>query len=1423
MRITLLLIFTFFLHFIAPAQLEGANWYFGTYAGLDFTSGTPTPLFDGALTTGEGCSSVSDNAGNLLFYTDGQLVYDRNHNLMPNGTGLLGHPSSAMSSVICPKPGTWNPGAGHFDGYIICTIDHGGGTNGIRWSEIDMLANGGNGEVVAATKNTHLFGTRTVEGATFMVHENGCDYWLVAKEVDNSVWRSYPVTSAGVGAISVVSNVGPVTPVAYGSIKGSPDSDVIGIANGQAGLQMYDFNRLTGQLTYRYGESALGNSYYSLEYSPSGRYLYYTRLSDPNIYQVDLATTTQAAFQASRTVIGTTANTAHYYLLGALQLAPNGRIYLALMGSTFLGEITAPDLMGVNSNYNDNAVNISGTNNNGSATVVRLGLPSFPGFLMKDEKTIAFAQICNTLDAQFSLSDYDDLYGQEWYITPAGSPYPSTPFTTNQSFMTNIPPGDYDVKVLLDYNCYSDSVIRSVTIVPIDTVDLGPDLCYSNGLVLDAGNQFDSYEWQDGSTNSTFTVPSAGTYTCQVGKMGEDLIYNGDFELGNTGFTSEYSYSTGGLSQGVYTVGTGIPNAWWNGCGDHTTGTGNMMILDADCGTSGTGTVSANFWCQPVSVTPNTDYYFSAFIANGGGATVVPNIALVMNGVQVTTFAPAPGACAYQELTYVWNSGAATSVNICMQEISNVCGGADFIVDDISFSSVCYSTDEVIVNPLPTATIIGDASVCNGAPEPVVTFTGADGTAPYTFTYSYNGGAPQTIVSTGNVATISVPTTTAGTFDYELLEVSDASATVCSQVQTGNATVTVLPLPTATISGDDIVCINSPEPVVTFTGANGTAPYTFTYSLNGGPNQTITSTGNVATINVPTTVNGTFSYTLISVEDASALTCNQAQTGTVEVVVNPLPTATIIGDASVCNGAPEPVVTFTGADGTAPYTFTYSVNGGPNQTVTSTGNTATLNVLIAISGTYDYELISVQDNSSTACIQNQTGTISVEINPIPTASFENIGTCLNTASQFTNSSTVPAVNGANLTAWSWDFGDGNTSNLENPTHTYSDEEVYDVTLTVTSNHGCTNTTTGTGTVYPLPQVSFSPTSVCLDSNTVFTDLSSISNDHTSNTLTDWAWDFGDGTSSTLQNPTHTYAGAGTYTATLTVTSNQGCDSTLTETVIVHPKPTADFSGMNLRGCSPFCAELNSNAVVANPSSVVHYSWTLSNGETHESNQSFFGPCFENNGGSTDFIDVQLTVTTNEGCQNTFEVPNMIEVYHNPIADFYYAPDTPDVINPIVDFYNTSAFADHYEWSMNDAVLTTTNPEYEFPAEPGYHIIRLIAYTDEGCYDTTYNVVEILDKLIFYVPNTFTPDGNNFNDHFLPVFTSGYDAEDYNMVIFNRWGERIFETNEVHFGWNGRDIRTGQEAIPGTYIWKIEFRESTTDKRHIENGHVNLLR
>ena len=112
-----------------------------------------------------------------------------------------------------------------------------------------------------------------------------------------------------------------------------------------------------------------------------------------------------------------------------------------------------------------------------------------------------------------------------------------------------------------------------------------------------------------------------------------------------------------------------------------------------------------------------------------------------------------------------------------------------------------------------------------------------------------------------------------------------------------------------------------------------------------------------------------YNYNLESVQDASSTTCSQAQVGTATVTVNPSPTATITGTVDVCEGDADPVVTFTGANGTAPYTFTYTVNGGANQTVTSVGATATISQSTATAGTYVYDLVSVEDGSSTACSQ----------------------------------------------------------------------------------------------------------------------------------------------------------------------------------------------------------------------------------------------------------------------------------------------------------------------------------------------------------------------------------------------------------------------------------------------------------------------
>ena len=474
----------------------------------------------------------------------------------------------------------------------------------------------------------------------------------------------------------------------------------------------------------------------------------------------------------------------------------------------------------------------------------------------------------------------------------------------------------------------------------------------------------------------------------------------------------------------------------------------------------------------------------------------------------------------------------------------------------------------VTVSPLPTATISGTVAVCKQATAPVVTFTGAGGTAPYTFTYTINGGAPLTVTSTGNTATVTAPTTTPGTFTYSLVSVQDASPAACSQLQTGTAIVTVNPLPSATISGTNTVCQHATAPAVTFTGATGTAPYTFTYTINGGAPLTVTTTsGNSVTVNVPTSTPGIYNYALVNVTDGTSTACTQNQTGSVSVTVNPLPTATISGTAEQCENGTEPVVTFTGANATAPYTFNYRINGGPLLNVTSTGNTATVSVPTAIPGTYTYSLVSVTDASSTTCSQLQTGTATIIVHPLPTAAFTNSNPqCPGIAVDFTDQS-VPNV-GA-LTAWNWNFGDpasgaANTSSLQNPTHIFYATGTYTITLTVTNDKGCvSNALPRQITIRPKPDAGFILPDVCLnDTYAQFNDTSTVA---APSVLTAWQWNFGDpgsgvNNNSVLQNPQHSYTAVGAYPVELIVTSNHGCKDTVNTQLFVNGSfPVADFT------------------------------------------------------------------------------------------------------------------------------------------------------------------------------------------------------------------------------------------------------------------------
>lgn len=305
----------------------------------------------------------------------------------------------------------------------------------------------------------------------------------------------------------------------------------------------------------------------------------------------------------------------------------------------------------------------------------------------------------------------------------------------------------------------------------------------------------------------------------------------------------------------------------------------------------------------------------------------------------------------------------------------------------------------VYVNPLPTASISGTTEVCKNSGSPVVTFAGANGTPPYTFTYTINGGANQTITtSNGSTASISVATVTPGVYNYNLVSVRDSSSSTCTQSQSGLATITVNPLPTATISGTVSTCVNATNPIVTFTGANGTAPYTFIYSINGGANQTITTAiGNSVTLPVVTSTAGIFTYNLISVSDSSSTACSQSQTGSATVTINPLPTLIVTNPAEVC--VPNTIdLTATTTGSSSGLTYSY---WNDNATTIAIVNPTS----ISASGTY-----FIKGTDANGCFIVKP--VVAKINPLPTATIS--GTTSYTVCQNASQPLV-VFSGANAT------------------------------------------------------------------------------------------------------------------------------------------------------------------------------------------------------------------------------------------------------------------------------------------------------------------------------------------------------------------------------------------------------------------------
>jgi gliding motility-associated-like protein len=907
-------------------------------------------------------------------------------------------------------------------------------------------------------------------------------------------------------------------------------------------------------------------------------------------------------------------------------------------------------------------------------------------------------------------------------------------------------------------NCVNTDQVL-VTINPLPLVDAGLDqiVCDGTTVTLTATGSA-TYSWDNGITNGVAFTPAVGTIVYTVtGVSGANCVNTDQVSV-----TVNPLPNVGAGADQVICIGTPVT---LTGSGA-TTYTWDNSVIDG------------------ASFNPSSTATYTVTGTDGNGCINTDQVLVTVNLLANVTAGPDQTVCDGTSVTlsgggavtYVWDNGV-------IDGIAFTPGATTTYTVTGTDANGCVNTDQVIVNinALPAVDAGIDQSICLGASA---TLSGAGAS-----TYTWNNSVINAIAFS--------PSATA------TYTVSGTDANGC--VNTDQVIVTVNALPLVNAGLDQTICIGAQVTLSgaganTYTWNNGvtnavafapaaTTTYTVTGTdLNGcqntdqlsvtvnslpivnagadlavcaGGSVTLTGSGaNTYSWNNSVTNGVVFTPSATATYTVTGTDANGCQnTDQVIVTVNPLPLVDAGSDKTICDGA---TVTLT-ATGAATYTWTPLVTNG-TAFIPSVGNT-----------TY-----SVSGTDANGCIN--TDQVLVTVNSLPT-----INAGIDQAICFNDAATLSATGGT-IYNWSNSIIDG-TPFTPVATATY--------TVTGTDANGCVNTDQVVVTVNPLPIVNAGPDVTVCEGLAVTVSGSGAVN---------YTWNNG-----VLNGVPFTPTSSGAYT--VTGTDANGCEDTDQLSVTVSPTPAVSFAASATEGCVPLDVTFINTGTVG-----VDCNWTISNG-TALSGCGPVGTVF-NAGGCS---DVTLTVTSNDGCIGSQTIANMICVEELPIASFTAVPSNYSMNDSEVEFQNGSTGATSYVWTFGQNLGTSTqvDPTFDFSGNSSNQEVELIALTPLGCADTAYAIVEYLDDIILYVPNSFTPDGDMYNQSFEPVFTSGFDPYNFSMYIFNRWGELIFETHNAEIGWDG--TYGGKYVQDGTYTWKIEFKPKNTDDKMVRYGHVTIVR
>lgn len=738
--------------------------------------------------------------------------------------------------------------------------------------------------------------------------------------------------------------------------------------------------------------------------------------------------------------------------------------------------------------------------------------------------------------------------------------------------------------------------------------------------------------------------------------------------------------------------------------------------------------------------------------------------------------------------------------------MANIWSEVNYNIGRISMYINCCQT--------PTLTASNTSPICSGQP---LNFSAVPNPTGTNYTWAWTG--PNNFTSTQQNPTIASPTLlAAGTYTVTL------TVPNCGSV---NATtnVTVNPGPTVNVSPITI-CQGGTG---TLTASSPTTGGTFSWSLNGN------QIGTGPTISVSPTTTTTYSV------DYTAAGCTGTSNVTVTVEATPQPTVTT---DSVCVGTSGTLyVNNVGAGGTylwntgattatlnasptatTSYSVVYtSANGCVSPSVSGTivvkpypiialsndticiGSSTTLQSSVDLNGgTYTWSPLASTGSSITVTpaatttytvIYNlqgcqDTASATVLVNPIPVAQTANAVMCFGDLINLIATANLPGG------SFLWSTNDTNDTISISPASTTS----YSVTYTL---NNCTSpAATAQVTVNPIPVVTLTSAVICETDPVTLTATPDLIGGT-------YAW----GPNGIAGGPNQTFTPSQDTTLTVIYTINNCPSLPATGTVIVNPLPVVTFTANPVEGCAPlsvtFSADDQTNAT---------YSWSTSNGLS----SSGVSPTIVFPNGGT--FDVSLAATTANGCYDTHTELAYIYVENLPVAAFESPISVFTQEAQYVMFSNLSTGATNYVWDFGDGQFAYDfEPSHVFQSTMNGYTITLTALTDLQCADATSVSIGYQYNELLYIPNSFTPDGDQNNQVFCPVFFSGYDPQNYEFTVYNRWGEVIFESHNALIGWDGTYGPDGIAAPSGVYTYRILYKNPDLDERKILTGHVNLLR